>query len=183
MAYHPLRGHRVRWAAGTGGGEDLRSLRDREHARLCSRSPTRSHRSAVVLTLFSADSQTADPDSAGSRPRLRDRLVSIWPLLAAGLLLRLVIAYLIVPGQGLSIDLKNFDDWALTLADYGPGGFYQHAQFAGYPPGYLCFLWPIGIIGRMLAATFGATEYDTVFALLKLPAILADIAIGYLLYR
>jgi 4-amino-4-deoxy-L-arabinose transferase-like glycosyltransferase len=135
------------------------------------------------LTLFSADSQTAELDSAGSRPRLRDRLVSIWPLLAAGLLLRLVIAYLIVPGQGLSIDLKNFDDWALTLADYGPGGFYQHAQFAGYPPGYLYFLWPIGIIGRMLAPTFGATEYDTVFAVLKLPAILADIAIGYLLYR
>jgi hypothetical protein len=135
------------------------------------------------LTLFRADSQTPGPDSAASAPRFLDRLTSIWPLLAAGLLLRLVIAYLIVPGQGLAIDLRNFDDWARTLADYGPGGFYQNAQFAGYPPGYLYFLWPIGIIGRVLAPVFGVTEYDTVFALLKLPAILADVAIGYLLYR
>ena len=135
------------------------------------------------MTLFNDESQATEPNAAGASTWFGGRLPGIWLLLAGGLLLRLVIAYLIAPGQGLSIDLKNFDDWARTLADSGPGGFYQNAQFAGYPPGYMYILWPIGLLGRALAPMLGVTEYDAVFALLKLPAILADIAIGYLMFR
>jgi hypothetical protein len=90
-------------------------------------------------------------------------------VLGGGLLLRLVLAFVVYPGQGLATDLGLFSSWAATLARVGPGGFYAVASTANYPPGYLWVLWPIGVLG-------GGVE------LLKLPAILADVGIAATLY-
>lgn len=120
------------------------------------------------------------PDRSGS---FADRFWAIALLLAAGLLLRLLIAYVIVPGQGLSVDLDLFNKWAQTLGQHGPGTFYRDAESAVYSPGYMYFLWPIGVLGNAIAGIQGTPAHDATFGLLKIPAILADVVIGLLLYR
>lgn len=92
-------------------------------------------------------------------------------LLLGGLALRLTIAYVLFPSSGFESDLASYASWAITLAEHGPGGFYQNAGFADYPPAYLYLLWPIGL----LAGQAGD--------LVKLPPILLDIAVGYVIYR
>ena len=108
--------------------------------------------------------------AAGGLGRLRTHPWPIAGLLGAGLGIRLVLALVAFPDQGLSTDLGLFGSWASTLASTGPGSFYANAASANYPPGYLFVLWLVGSLGGGVA-------------LLKLPAILADIAIGALLYR
>ncbi|MGC8634683.1 MAG: phospholipid carrier-dependent glycosyltransferase [Candidatus Limnocylindrales bacterium] len=111
---------------------------------------------------------------------------SIFPialLLLAGLALRLIIAYVLFPGSGFKTDLSSFTSWALTLARYGPGGFYANAGFADYTPGYLYILWLVGLVGEALAHLLGADPAAVVGQLIKLPAILVDLAVAYVLYR
>ncbi len=99
-------------------------------------------------------------------------------LLGLGLALRLVLALVAFPGQGLSSDLGFFESWATTLARVGPGAFYATASSANYPPGYMYVLWLVGAVGS-LAGT--GADHATLL-LLKVPAILADIGIGAVLY-
>ncbi len=103
-------------------------------------------------------------------------------VLGAGLALRLVLACIVFPGQGLVGDLNLFTSWATTLARVGPGGFYAAAGSANYPPGYMYVLWLVGIAGNAAAGILGASVDQVVGLLLKLPAIGADIAIGGLLW-
>jgi dolichyl-phosphate-mannose-protein mannosyltransferase len=111
------------------------------------------------------------PPRVESGPHALDRSGVALPIaiLGGGLLLRLGLAFVVYPGQGLASDLGLFASWAATLARVGPGGFYAAASTANYPPGYLWILWPIGLLG-------GGVE------LLKLPAILADVGIAAILY-
>lgn len=104
-------------------------------------------------------------------------------ILLAGLALRLLIAYVLFPGEGLGSDLRLFGRWAQVLVDFGPGGFYSNAGFADYPPGYLWILWLVGLLGNAIAGLIGQSPADVIPVLLKLPAMLADVAIAYLLYR
>ena len=99
-------------------------------------------------------------------------------LLGLGLALRLVLALVVFPGQGLSSDLGFFEGWATTLARVGPGGFYATASSANYPPGYMYVLWLVGVLGSLA----GSGAAHATLLLLKIPAILADIGIGALLY-
>ena len=108
-----------------------------------------------------------------------------WPavgVLGSALALRLVLAYVAFPGQGLAGDLNLFANWATTLARVGPGGFYAAAGSANYPPGYMYVLWLVGIAGNAVSGMFGVSSDQAVGLLLKLPAIGADIAIGGLLW-
>jgi Gpi18-like mannosyltransferase len=93
-------------------------------------------------------------------------------LAAAALLLRL----LIMPHGGFPTDIGTFKAWAAALADRGPGGFYG-SGFADYLPGYLYVLWLIGEVHRAL----GLSEQAFLVAL-KLPASLADLVIGWLIF-
>ena len=93
-------------------------------------------------------------------------------LLVVGLILRLIIAYLI-PGSGFRNDLGAFQFWASNLADNGLAGFYDRDFFHDYTPGYLYVLWIVGGIGNLLGG---------VGDLIKVPPILADLAIGYLVW-
>ncbi|HTS14571.1 MAG TPA: hypothetical protein VMH24_02820, partial [Candidatus Sulfotelmatobacter sp.] len=108
--------------------------------------------------------------------------------------LRVAIGFWLFPHSGFATDLSSYAAWANTLAQYGPGGFYPNAGFADYPPGYLYVLWLIGSLGSGLSSLLGGgtiTLAGTVIglpdavvgALIKLPAIAADLGIAYLLYR
>jgi len=104
-------------------------------------------------------------------------------ILTAGLLLRLVLAYVVFPGEGLASDLGLFQSWATTLARVGLGSFYAAAPSANYPPGYLYVLWLLGAAGGPIGSVLGLPSQQVVLLLLKAPAIAADVAIALLLYR
>jgi predicted membrane-bound dolichyl-phosphate-mannose-protein mannosyltransferase len=104
-------------------------------------------------------------------------------LLLVGLLLRLAIAYILLPRSGFESDIGTFAAWASNLAEGGAGSFYATAGFADYPPGYLYVLWLIGGIGHLLAPMANGDAAAATAAIIKLPAILADVAVGFVLYR
>jgi Gpi18-like mannosyltransferase len=91
-------------------------------------------------------------------------------VLALGLALRLILAFLL-PGSGFKVDLGAFQYWASDLARNGPFGFYDRDFFHDYTPGYLYVLWLVGIVGGALGS---------IGDLIKVPPILADLAIGWL---
>jgi hypothetical protein len=93
-------------------------------------------------------------------------------VLALGLALRVIIAYLL-PGSGFENDLASFRGWASNLASEGLYGFYERDFFHDYTPGYLYVLWLVGAIGN---ATGGIGD------LIKIPPMLADLAIGWLVF-
>ena len=95
-------------------------------------------------------------------------------LIATGIALRLIIAYVLLkPGSGFGVDVQAFRYWADNLAQLGPFGFYDRGFFADYTPGYLYVLWLVGLVGRLVG---GAGD------LIKLPAILADGAVAFLVW-
>ncbi len=55
-------------------------------------------------------------------------------VLALGLALRLILAYLL-PGSGFEADLGSFRFWASNLALEGLHGFYERDFFHDYTPG------------------------------------------------
>jgi Gpi18-like mannosyltransferase len=96
-------------------------------------------------------------------------------ILGAGLLIRLVL----LPSQGHVTDLGSFESWALSLNKYGVKAFYSQAGFVDYPPGYMLVLWSVG---QLFSHFFASNDYYHLLFLVKLPAILSDIGIGYLIY-
>jgi C-terminal four TMM region of protein-O-mannosyltransferase/Dolichyl-phosphate-mannose-protein mannosyltransferase len=91
-------------------------------------------------------------------------------VLALGLALRLIIAYLL-PGSGLHNDLGAFRFWAGELAAHGPWGFYDRDFLHDYTPGYMYVLWLVGLVGQAVGG---------VGDLIKVPPVIADLAIGWL---
>jgi len=110
----------------------------------------------------------------------RHRLVLA--ILGAGLLLRIVLAFIVFPGQGLASDLGLFESWASTLAQVGPGAFYATAGTANYPPGYLYVLWLVGALGEPAGHLLGVSSGQAIVLMLKIPAIAADVGLATLLY-
>ncbi|MBQ3131964.1 MAG: glycosyltransferase family 39 protein [Clostridia bacterium] len=81
---------------------------------------------------------------------------------------------------GHSTDINCFMAWAYYLAEGGPGVFYTSGFFADYPPGYMYVLWMLGGISNLLGISYGSTAHAL---LIKMPAILADLAAAYIVYR
>ena len=98
------------------------------------------------------------------------RINKIIPALLVALGLRL----LLVSFGTLSLDHNTFVAWSVNLAQHGFSRFYQ--GWCDYLPGYLYVLWGLGKIH--LAWPLIPTEF-----LYKLPAILADLATGFLIYK
>jgi hypothetical protein len=103
-------------------------------------------------------------------------------LLLVGLLIRLTLAYVLLPSSGFESDIGTFTAWALQLAEHGPGTFYASAGFADYPPGYLYVLWLVGGLGHLLAPFGNGDPVSVTTTLIKLPAIFADVAVAAVLY-
>ncbi|MDQ4024592.1 MAG: hypothetical protein M3217_03740, partial [Actinomycetota bacterium] len=94
-------------------------------------------------------------------------------MFVSGFLLRVLLAR----GGGFPADIAIFQSWAARLAEVGPGDFYAPDVFADYPPGFLYVLWPLGELGN---AVFGGVVPPF---LLKLTAIVADVALAYVVMR
>ena len=109
------------------------------------------------------------PAGVEGRLRLRDVAVPLGLIVALGLALRLIIAYVLLRGSGFGVDRASFNGWAGELAQHGPFGFYGRDIFVDYTPGYLYVLWLLGLVNSAVngpAAGLGD--------LMKLPAIAAD---------
>jgi Dolichyl-phosphate-mannose-protein mannosyltransferase/Glycosyltransferase family 87 len=117
----------------------------------------------------------ADERGTGAPPRstgTQGAVGAILIVLALGLALRLLLLYLL-PGSGFGADLVSFRFWADDLARNGLYGFYQRDFFHDYTPGYLYVLWFVGVVGRALGG---------IGDLIKIPPVLADLAVGYLVW-
>ncbi len=100
-------------------------------------------------------------------------------LLVLGLALRVFIAGVYLPLSGFANDVGTFNAWGQRLASLGPAEFYEPGQFADYPPGYLYVLWVLGIVGGALTPLVGQNATG---GLVKVPGILADIGVAWLLF-
>lgn len=98
-------------------------------------------------------------------------------LFALALAVRLLAAGL---SGGFDSDTACFAAWADRIFRVGPGHFYSPEVFTDYPPGYLYLLYPIGALRSLLSIGYYSPAH---LILLRLPAILCDLAIGWLLYR
>ncbi len=113
---------------------------------------------------------------------LRDRIEPIArPLLYLLLVLGLGIRLLFIREHGFLNDIEAFASWAITLASHPLSQFYGTAGFADYPPGYFYILRAIGVLWAHLFAARDA-GYAILDVLVKIPGIVADLAIGALLY-
>lgn len=101
----------------------------------------------------------------------------VWLLFGGALLLRLILAY---ATHGFGNDIACFAGWADRIFTVGPGQFYSSETFTDYPPGFMYVLYVIGALRSLLQIPYYS---DLHIMLLKLPAILCDMACGYLLYR
>jgi len=99
-------------------------------------------------------------------------------LIVIGLIIRLFF----ISSDGFKNDVSSFEGWALTLAEHPFSQFYGKAGFADYPPGYFYIL---AIVGGVWEHLFKHVDpaYGVLKLLVKLPAILADLLVGILLFR
>lgn len=100
----------------------------------------------------------------------------LWILLFVGLAARLYIAPI---WTGYEADIKTFIAWAETAYTGGLSQLYGTDIFLDYPPGYMYVLYLIAAIRDLLGISL---ESPAMLILLKLPAMLADVITGYLLY-
>ena len=103
------------------------------------------------------------------------------PWTAALLLLIALAARLLIAAKipGYDVDMGCFRAWAGGMTASGPAGFYPPEDpfsYCDYPPGYLWVLWALGGIGKLLGT--GVTEF-----MIKVPPVLADIALCAVLYQ
>jgi Gpi18-like mannosyltransferase len=102
------------------------------------------------------------------------RIPILVPIFAVALIIRLLLASL----PGFDIDLGTFRAWSERLANGNPWNFYQPGEFTDYAPGYMYVLWLIGELNEVFHFNQDQWEY-----ILKIPAIVADLASTYLVYR
>ena len=115
--------------------------------------------------------------------RVRHAVPAIVVVLAVGLAIRLLLAFVVFPEAGLWSDLRLFGSWSLTLADHGPGAFYATPGLADYPPGYLWVLWAYGTAAKVVADVTGGAAPQIIPVWIKLPGIIADLLVAIVFYR
>lgn len=97
-----------------------------------------------------------------------------------GVLVALLVAkFFVAPFFSYKVDVGSYSAWALKLAAEGPARFYAPGYFADYPPGYMYVLWAVGLVSRALRMGWQSSWF---VALLKLPALLADLAVARLIF-
>jgi dolichyl-phosphate-mannose-protein mannosyltransferase len=125
--------------------------------------------------MFSFVSQTIRPLETNKNQR---NFPGIWMLLLAGLVLRIGLAPL---WMGYDTDVNTFMAWADHAAANGLHGLYADENyFLDYPPGYMYVLYLIGVIHHTFGLEWGS---DSSLLILKMPAMLADLILSYLLFN
>ena len=102
-----------------------------------------------------------------------------WLVAAAFSLMLLVRIFMAATVTGYAGDVHTFQAWAVRAANDLPG-FYSGEVFADYPPGYMYVLFLVGKLKAMFSLGNDSRQFLT---LIKLPAILADMATVVLVYR
>jgi len=101
----------------------------------------------------------------------------VFIIVALGLAVRLLASLL--PIQ-FATDISCFRAWADMLFQNGPSRFYTSSAFTDYPPGYMYVLYIVGAIRNGFGIQSGS--YTEVL-LIKLPAMLADLGLGVVIFR
>lgn len=98
----------------------------------------------------------------------------IYQLLFVAFFVRLLLASI----PGFRIDVTAWYAWAIRMYELGPSHFYSPQVWTNYTPGFLYVLWFLGMLHH-------AFQIDTTlfYYILKLPAILADLGLGWLVYK
>jgi dolichyl-phosphate-mannose-protein mannosyltransferase len=98
-------------------------------------------------------------------------------ILAVSLVLRLLLGYYT---PGYEMDMNCFKAWGNLVNTVGFDGVYYQNVFLDYPPGYLYILAFLDKIRQIFGIGYDAQIY---ILIIKLPAILFDIAAGFILYK
>lgn len=103
--------------------------------------------------------------------------IYIYYLLLGAFLVRCLFAFFY---KGFLSDIACFSYWSNRVFTGGFADFYSPDVFTDYPPGYMYVLYVVGAVMSALK-----TEYLSGLSLLllKLPAILCDMASGYIIHR
>ena len=107
----------------------------------------------------------------------RSQYIPLYVFILAALVLRVLLAMF---SGGYESDVACFKAWGWRMLENGPVGFYAEDYFCDYPPGYLYILGLVQWICRTLELPSSAAAATLLY---KMPAILADLLIGCLLYR
>lgn len=112
----------------------------------------------------------------GALPKVSGKIFFL-VVVAAALLLRIICA---ICYQGFSNDTACFYGWANLAYENGLSNFYTSEAFTDYPPGFIYVLY---VLGAMISIFKVSYLSGPCLLLLKLPAILCDIAAGVLVYK
>lgn len=110
----------------------------------------------------------------------QDRAIGLTVFVTAmivAFILRVVIGGLY---HGQEADMNCFIAWADMAYKDGLSNFYTSPSFTDYPPGYIYILYVIGWIRSVFNIAWNSVTSDI---LTKMPAMLADLGTGYLIYR
>lgn len=94
------------------------------------------------------------------------------------LLIGFLIRLLLTPIQGFKYDVDTWFSWAQRLNEVGFANFYSDAIWTGYTPG---FLYIISFLGYL--RNFFQINDPAFYILLKLPSIIAEIILGFIIYK
>src|SRR3569833_1951333 len=103
-------------------------------------------------------------------------------MLGAALALRFLLAYVILPDSGAVPDNNSYKEWGLAVAAVGPREFYARSPLVDYPPGYLYVLGFLASVSHTVASITGGDIQRIMSSLIKVPPMLFDIGVGFLLY-
>ncbi len=132
----------------------------------------------IALTLFfGIATWMFSLKEALDRPKLQKNQSNAYiiALLIIGFIIRVICA---VMYKGHETDMGCFMGWSTKLFNNGLGNFYLSEGFHDYPPGYVYIMYILGAI-KDIFSIVGKGEW----LLIKMPSILADLGIGYFIYR
>lgn len=107
---------------------------------------------------------------------IRDK-AALGVLLCAAFLLRILLSRII---YGHPTDINCFMAWGNAVAENGIAAFYTSGMFADYPPGYMYVLGLMSKLAGVMGFEYASDAYSL---MIKLPAILCDLASAYFIYR
>lgn len=96
---------------------------------------------------------------------------------AAAVIVRVLLSVIF---YGHPTDIVCFMAWSQLMAEVGPAGFYVSGMFTDYPPGYMYVLWLCGEAAKLFGVAYGSDMYAL---MVKIPAIIADVAAAIMVYR
>ena len=104
--------------------------------------------------------------------KFKSHRLPFWSIALFCTVVKIVIASVF---YGHQTDMNCFSGWSEMIFDGGFSNFYSSNTFTDYPPGYMYVLYMLGAIRKF-------PLFDS-FVVLKIPAILSDIIVGFLICK